>query len=388
VELGSSAELSTAVDTWRHSFGLPEAQQQAGLAIRRQIWEPLLSHIADAATILVSTDGPLGRIPLGALPGKEPGKYLLEDHRIAMIPVPQLLPALVNDAAHTATSQGLLLLGDVDYNSEAPHAAGTKATERKKRRIGEYPRDLVDVEYETLPGAAEEVELIRKLYSELPGNKATDIQLLKQSEASEAAFRENAGKFRHIHVATHGFFAPVGAPAASSNEFPARMLEFQARGFNPDVLSGLAFAGANLQPEPGKDDGILTAQEIAFLPLNGVDTAVLSVCESGLGSSTGGEGLISVQRAFQISGVRTTVASLWEVDDRVTQFLMERFYRNLWEMKMSRLDALRDAQLYLLKNPQKVSELLRSIKRPEQPQKFSDLSPFHWAAFTLSGDWR
>lgn len=61
--------------------------------------ELLLSHIAEAATILVSTDGPLGRIPLGALPGKEPGKYLPEVHRIAMIPVPQLLPALVDDAA-------------------------------------------------------------------------------------------------------------------------------------------------------------------------------------------------------------------------------------------------------------------------------------------------
>ena len=32
-----------------------------------------------------------------ALPGKEPGTYLIEDHRIALIPVPQLLPALVNE---------------------------------------------------------------------------------------------------------------------------------------------------------------------------------------------------------------------------------------------------------------------------------------------------
>ena len=519
VELGPVAKLSSAIDTWRDKFGMSPQGQQAGLEIRRQIWEPLLPHIGDANTILVSVDGVLGRLPLGALPGKAAGTYLIEDHRLAMIPVPQLLPALVDDAAHTTTSQGLLLLGNVDYNSEAPQADGTATTERRKRPIGEYPGDLVDVEYETLPGAAEEVELIRKLYSEIPGNKATDIQLLKQTEASEAAFRVNAGKFRHIHVATHGFFAParaqsafspeaindaaersstilspaagvgpvpqitgigarleaveegavvgqlhpdgpaarggnlragdviigvgegdgeilslagmplpqiverirglegstvrlrvqpsgstktqvvsivraavpgaaVGAPATSSVAFPAEMLESQARGFNPDVLSGLALAGANLQPEPGKDDGILTAQEIAFLPLSGVDTAVLSVCETGLGSSAGGEGLISVQRAFQISGVRTTVASLWKVDDRVTQFLMERFYRNLWQKKMTRLDAMREAQLYLLKNPQQVSELLRSVKRAEDSQKFSDVSPFYWAAFTLSGDWR
>jgi hypothetical protein len=105
VELGSSAALSTAIDTWRQSFGLPGAQQQAGRAIRPQIWEPLLSCLAGAETILVSTDGPPGRIPLGALPGKELGKYLLEVHRIAMIPVPQLLPALVADEGHGAQNR-------------------------------------------------------------------------------------------------------------------------------------------------------------------------------------------------------------------------------------------------------------------------------------------
>ena len=43
------------------------------------------------------------------------------------------------------------------------------------------------------------------------------------------------------------------------------------------------------------------------------------------------------------------VCSLWKVDDAATAVLMERFHRNLWEKKMPRLEAMREAQLWLLK---------------------------------------
>ena len=152
---------------------------------------------------------------------------------------------------------------------------------------------------------------------------------------------------------------------------------------NPDLLSGLALAGANLEPALGKDDGILTAQEIAFLPLEGVETAVLSACETGLGEVAGGEGLIGIQRAFQIAGVRTTVASLWKVDDQATRVLMERFYRNLWEKEMGHLDALREAQLHILNHPESVRSL--AVKTDQSTKRSS---PALWAAFQISGYWK
>ena len=176
----------------------------------------------------------------------------------------------------------------------------------------------------------------------------------------------------------------AGVPATSNTAPQMDPGDVQVTGFNPDLLSGLALAGANLQPEPGRDDGILTAQEIAFLPLNGVDTVVLSACETGLGNTAGGEGLISVQRAFQISGARTTLASFWKVNDVVTQRLMVRFYRNLWEKDMPRLDALREAQLYVLNNP----DAIRGASLEPDDQNQPRVSPRFWAAFTLSGDWR
>ncbi|MEZ6153735.1 MAG: tetratricopeptide repeat protein, partial [Pirellulaceae bacterium] len=136
INLGSANEASEAIDAWRDTFGMSLQGKAAGLQLRKQIWEPLLEHIGDARTVLVSTDGVLGRLPLAALPGKEPGTYLLEDHRLALIPVSQLLPAMVNELGKqqlqreiTRTGEAgksLLLVGDVDYGTAStPQTQGT-----------------------------------------------------------------------------------------------------------------------------------------------------------------------------------------------------------------------------------------------------------------------
>jgi CHAT domain-containing protein len=133
------------------------------------------------------------------------------------------------------------------------------------------------------------------------------------------------------------------------------------------------------------DDGILTAEEIGFLPLGGAQLVVLSACESGLGESAGGEGLLGIQRAFQVAGARTTIATLWKVNDEATRRIMEEFYRNYLEREMSPLEALRAAQLWALNNPQLVA---RGADSPADAAMTSRLPPQFWAAFTLSGDWR
>ena len=386
IELGSKATLAEAIDQWRETFGMSPVGKRAGTAIRKQIWEPLLEHIGDAKTVLVSTDGVLGRLPIAALPGKEPGTYLIEDHRIALVPVPQLLPALVNAEGTKELTGELLLLGDVDYDVNEKQ---TPKKKRKKRRPGNRAYG-VDHAFERLEGAAGEVAAIQVLYEDLFEADDDDVRALKRASASEAAFRANAANYRFLHIATHGFFASAKVKSALGSEAMLRSNrarlasnDSDVRGMNPDLLSGLALAGANLEPAPGKDDGILTAQEIAFLPLEGVETAVLSACETGLGEVAGGEGLIGIQRAFQIAGVRTTVASLWKVDDQATRVLMERFYRNLWEKEMGHLDALREAQLYILNNPESV----RSLGVEDNNQTSKRTSPKLWAAFQVSGYW-
>ena len=155
-------------------------------------------------------------------------------------------------------------------------------------------------------------------------------------------------------------------------------------GYPPGLLSGLVLAGANRPPQLGQDDGILTALEVTELDLQGVKLMTLSACETGLGPVAGGEGLLGLQRAFQLAGAETTVASLWKVPDAETQLLMQEFHRNLWERKLGRLEALRQAQLKLL-------QAARSRGgKDDSPDSGATArtAPRLWAAWLLSGDWR
>jgi CHAT domain-containing protein len=142
---------------------------------------------------------------------------------------------------------------------------------------------------------------------------------------------------------------------------------------------------------------------------------VLSACQTGLGDLRRSQGVLGLQRAFHAAGVRTLVTSLWSVSDAATLELMEEFYARLWgKEKVSRLEALRQAQLAILRNPQRVrlrsealladakkrgmsGELLRGVKGrlaldlPEggKIEAAPARSPeAWWAAFVLSGDWR
>jgi CHAT domain-containing protein len=388
IPLGPAAPLGAAIDVWRKSFGVDPAAAAAGQTLRDRLWRPLLEHLSGAKTMLVSTDGVLGRLPLGALPGKVAGTYLLEDHRLALLPVPQLLPVLVKAEGRRELSRELLLLGDVDYDAAPGSTAEPPKKKQPRRAGGRAASPTADRLFDPLPGAAGEIASIEKLYGRLFEVHADDPFVLAQAQAGEARFRALAPQYRHLHLATHGFFAgeqhasALGSPSAAAARERTLFADRDTIGLNPGLLSGLALTGANLEPTADGDDGILTAQEIGVWDLSGVDTVVLSACDTGLGPTAGGEGLLGVQRAFQTAGVRTTVASLWKVDDLVTRFLMERFYANLWEGEMSRLDALREAQLYVLRNP----AAIRGADAPEEPARRT--SPRYWAAFSISGDWR
>jgi CHAT domain-containing protein len=134
--------------------------------------------------------------------------------------------------------------------------------------------------------------------------------------ATEEAFREIAPACRWIHMATHGFFAPPTRNSklggvATSGQFDLQMSrQPPLSSFHPGLLSGLAMAGANSEANAELDDGILTALEVASIDLRGVELAVLSACETGLGEVAGGEGQLGLQRAFQVAGARSVVASM------------------------------------------------------------------------------
>jgi len=243
--------------------------------------------------------------------------------------------------------------------------------------------------WKRLRSSKPEVEQIVELFhAAFPSGR---VDALGGAEATENSLLQQAPRHQILHLATHGYFAPPGFLAAGKslrNRQLGQALEDRQAitGLHPGLLSGLVMAGANRPVGWEGDDGVLTALEVGELDLTHTDLAVLSACQTGLGKSAAGEGLLGLQRAFQVAGCGTVVASLWNVYDAATQALMVDFYKELWSGKpVSRAEALRRAQLNLLRGTS-----VRKI--PLDPAWPADeggrLPPRYWAAFVLSGDWR
>lgn len=114
-------------------------------------------------------------------------------------------------------------------------------------------------------------------------------------------------------------------------------------------------------------DGFLQAHEVYNLKLS-ADLVVLSACQTALGKDVRGEGLIGLTRGFMYAGAPRVAASLWRVPDLATMELMKRFYRAMLVDGQPPAAALRSAQGSMVKERR--------------------WTPYHWAGFTLQGEWK
>jgi CHAT domain-containing protein len=152
------------------------------------------------------------------------------------------------------------------------------------------------------------------------------------------------GRYRYVHFATH---------AVTGGEHPERA----------------ALVLSRVTPDGRLRDGLLPVAEIFNLRLS-ADLVVLSACQTALGRSVRGEGLLGLARAFMYAGAPRVVASLWRVDDSATAELMRRFYGGmLGPERLTPGEALRRAQLSV-----------------SATKRWAD--PYYWAGFVLQGDWR
>lgn len=161
-------------------------------------------------------------------------------------------------------------------------------------------------------------------------------------QPTRTEFSTRAQDATWIHLATYGFFL------GSSTEAKASPIDPWARSdpgsvvtqLAPMALCGMVLAGAN----EGSAEGILTAEEIAGLDLSHCELAVLSACDTNVGVQNGQRGIQSLQAALHAAGVRTSITSLWKVDDRATRELMLAFYRLVWVDGLSKAHALWQAK--------------------------------------------
>ncbi|AFY48207.1 hypothetical protein Nos7524_2365 [Nostoc sp. PCC 7524] len=162
--------------------------------------------------------------------------------------------------------------------------------------------------------------------------------LLDQQFTREALEREvNTVSFNVVHLATHGQFS-----SRAENTFilaadgPINVIQF-------DTL-----LRSRNQNQPGA-----------------VELLVLSACQTATGDNRAALGLAG---AAVRAGARSTVASLWQIDDESTALFVGEFYRELKSRKVTKAEALQQAQLKLLRHP-------------------NYQAPSFWSAYVLIGNW-
>ena len=357
VPLGQAASLEALVKSFREEASTAPADaaatrryRDAAGALRRAIWDPVVPRLAGTPRVFVVPDADLSLVPFETLPTVN-DRYLLDDgpeifylsaERDLARPLDELRPG-----------RGLLAVGGPDFDAGSPPSASAPAPPSRSGAL----------RFQPLPSALAEIEDVRASWP------SADVAVLSGGNADEASFKRLAPGRSVIHIATHGFFA-ADRPDGSASQL--RDLGPDAVWENPLLLSGLAFAGANRidqsLPDDG-DDGILTAEEIASLDLRGVESVVLSSCQSGVGPTQTGEGVLGLQRAFEIAGARTLVVSLWPVGDHETR----EWIRGLYAARTSGLStaaAVRRASLDILERRRRAGVTTH---------------PFSWGAFIAAG---
>jgi CHAT domain-containing protein len=404
LDLGPSAPIGRAVRRWRKPLAAtPPARPDEGAAgtLRRRLWLPLEEQLAGVKAVLIAPDGDLATLPFAALPGGKPGSFLIEEFAVGYVTSGRQLLDLAATRGHKG--EGLLVVGGLNFGKAAP-------AEDPEARPRFAPWDA-------LPGTRLEAGRVAAAFRAAFPELAAPRLVGGAAAGKEALVRAltpsgRRPRWRFLHLATHGFFDPP-PPTRPRRREAGRLLfagavEHATFDRNPLLASGLVLAGAN-----ASEDNLLSAEEISGLDLRGCELVVLSACDTGLGRQGGWQGVHGLQRAFHEAGARALVASLWSVHDAATSVVMEEFYANLWRKKLPPLEALRRAQLAVLRDPSLVEKrqalLLARLKAEggeavrglRGPGKVSVLlpeggkvearrrsHPAYWAAFLLSGETR
>jgi len=187
----------------------------------------------------------------------------------------------------------------------------------------------------SLPCAKYEIETLQKLYdisdsSSLFNKKFTYPNM--QNKISRTTYSM-------LHIASHGQFKP--------NLQDTFMLTYTGK-VNMNRLEHL-IRRTTLQDKP-------------------MELLTLSACETAVGNDRAALGLAGIALK---AGVKSAMATLWKVDDAISPAIVIEFYRQLKNPKISKAQALQNAQIMILTDNQYTQYR----------------HPYYWSAFMLIGNW-
>jgi CHAT domain-containing protein/tetratricopeptide (TPR) repeat protein len=328
--------------------------------LSRMVVGPLAGEL-NGKRLLIVADGALQYVPFAALSavsyqasvsaGGVPATYrpLVIDHEILSLPsVSALAVQRKNLAGRKPAAKAVAVIADpvfstADERLKSLARTSVKGTERSDDKTTRIIEHIAD-------NGSGKLAIRRLRFTRQEANqilavapRATNLKALDFDASRATATAINLGGYRYVHFATHGYLDSE----------------------RPD-LSAIVLSLVDREGNP--EDGFLRTHDIYNLNLP-AELIVLSACQTGLGKEIRGEGLVGLTRGFMYAGARRVVVSLWNVNDKATAELMQRFYRGMLKENLTPAAALRRAQ----------SEMFQQ----KQWQ-----SPYYWAAFVLQGEWK
>ncbi|MEA5476746.1 tetratricopeptide repeat protein [Pseudanabaena galeata UHCC 0370] len=227
-----------------------------------------------------------------------------------------------------------------------PKVLAAAATNSHNIKLGDR-----SIPFGALPATKTEVEAIATLlpntttFIDQQFNKATTIPKMQSNNI--------------VHLATHGYFA-IGKPEDSF------------------IVFG--------------DGDKATITDMEKWTLTNVALVVLSACETAIGGKLGnGIEILGLGYQIQNRGAGAAIASLWKVSDNGTSELMQALYKNLSQKNISSSEALRQAQIAMIRSDKKGNSSdrgtgIRIVGTVPTNEETQLSHPFYWSAFILIGN--
>jgi CHAT domain-containing protein len=115
-------------------------------------------------------------------------------------------------------------------------------------------------------------------------------------------------------------------------------------------------------------DEKMTLDELYFTK-NQSELVVLSACKTSDGELKKGEGVMSLARGFFNAGAKSVVSSLWDINEKASNNIIQEFYKNIANGD-TKSAALQKAKLTYI----------------QQNENTREESPYYWIRLTITGD--
>jgi CHAT domain-containing protein len=349
----NSRDLETDVRKFREPLEqvqLAKFRVELAESLHKRLTASMLDLVPEGSPLLIIPDGILALLPFEALViGGKPqwlaGKQGPFPHGITYLgdrnPViySQSLTAMTLARARAKkekTGSAVLVMADPVFN-EADERTGTPNAQKPTMETtsATQPDRAARFNFRRLKESQELGNSLKSLYGE-SCEVYTGFQCSKGMFLNRVSGRANPYKF--VVFGTHGF---------PGNDTPTLMEPFLA-----------------LTLFPKGTDGFLTMTEVAGLKMN-VEIAALTACNTGVGSSLAGEGVMSMGRAFQCAGAKTVIMSLWSVAEAPSLMLMSEFFGGI-KQGLGKVEAWSRSKALI------------------RQQGFEH--PFFWSSFVLVGE--